>query len=161
MPNKKVVPQLRNCEQCDAEFLVGGRGRKRSKARFCSKRCSALARVKQPTLRTFQPIDAAYIAGVFDGEGSIILWDRGYGGRPQLRATVSNTYFPLLERIREMAGSGSIVRKVYPSETGYRDAGTWQVYGQNAVSLLEQLLPYLIVKREKAITAIESQRSGL
>lgn len=95
---------------------------------------------------------------MFDGEGSIIMWDRGSGGRPQLRCTVSNTYFPVLEWIKETVGTGSIVRHIHPAEKGYKDSGTWQCYGQNAVGLLEQMLPRLIIKRDKAIEAIASQR---
>jgi hypothetical protein len=139
-------------------MLVGGRGNRALHAKYCSRRCLALARIRQTEIRELDPLDCAYIAGMFDGGGSVILWDRGYGGRPQLRATVSNTYFPVLEWIQNATGTGSIVRHAHPAETGYKDSGTWQCYGQNAVNLLEQMLPHLIIKREKALEAIASQQ---
>jgi hypothetical protein len=158
MPAHKVEPEKRTCTVCGKGFLVGGRGNAPLKQTRCSRRCLAFSRIRQPVINHLSDVDAAYIAGMFDGEGSIILWyRRGDSARPQLRCTVSNTHFPMLEWVKDRVGTGSVVRHRYPDATGYKEAGTWQCYGQNAVALLNQMLPYLIVKRDKAIDAIASQ----
>lgn len=159
MPNHKVEPKDVVCRVCGTHFETGGRGRKPLRTVFCSKRCAAKARIKQAAIRPLSELDAAYCAGVFDGEGSVVLWDRGYGGRLQLRCTVANTYRPLMDWLQDTLGTGSVVEKKYTrqGQEHYLDAYTYQVYGQNAVEWLRAMLPYLIVKRDKALVAIESQ----
>ncbi len=153
MPKKRVI---RECLWCRGEFETGGRAGKIDKV-YCSRRCQAFSRVRQPSILELNAMDMCYLAGLFDGEGSIILWDRGYGGRLQLRCTISNTFEPLMVWIKDVVGTGSTVRHVHPIETGYKDALTWQCYGQNAVAFLKQLLPRLIVRKDKAEEAIASQ----
>jgi hypothetical protein len=157
MPAHKIKPKKKKCRRCGKVFLVGGRGRPRYRQQYCSGRCQAFARIIQAKLAHLSKMDAAYFAGLFDGEGSVVLWDRGYGGRLQLRCTISNTWEPLMVWLQKVAGTGSVVRHVHPKATGYKDSLAWQVYGQNAVRLLRRLLPFLIVKKTKAIEAIASQ----
>lgn len=154
---RRVKPLRKRCIRCRQAFLIWRRGTRAAARRHCTRRCQAFTRRKRATIRTLPPRDLAYIAGLFDGEGSIILWDRGSGGRPQLRCTVSNTYGPLMDWLKRVARAGSIVRHVHPASTGYKDSLTWQVYGPNAVALLRQMLPHLIVKRDKARAAIKTQ----
>lgn len=159
MPTPSVTPTEKVCPSCGATFLVGGRGRPRKTQVFCSKRCKALSRVVQPSIATLGHDDAVYLAGLFDGEGSIILYDRGYGGRPQLRCTISNTHAGVLEWVLQAVGTGTIVKHEWtvPEVRHYKTSLTWQCYGQNAVSLLKQMLTRLIIKRERALEAIASQ----
>ncbi len=157
MANHLVTPTPVICPVCKTTFLTGGRGRPKTSTKYCSQRCNALARIRQPTIATLTQLETAYFAGVFDGEGSIVLWDRGHGGRQQLRCSVANTHYPLVEWLKATAGTGSIVVHKYPEETGYKVAYTWQCYGQNAVALLRQMLPFLIVKHDRALIAIASQ----
>lgn len=159
MSAPKVQPITVNCGVCRKPFLVGGRGRPKKTARYCSLRCLALSRVRQATIGQLTDLEAAYCAGLFDGEGSVVMWDRGHGGRPQLRCTVANTYRPVVEWLRATLGTGSIVTKKYTrlGQEHYLDAYTFQVYGQNAVEWLRQMLPFLIIKREKALEGIASQ----
>lgn len=157
MANKKIEPLIKPCEYCGKPMELGGRGRPPLKTRFHWK-CKAFARIIQPTIKMLDHDDAVFIAGLFDGEGSIILWDRGFGGRrKQLRCTISNTYEPIMHWLKETTGTGSIVRHKYPEETGYKIAFTWQCYGQNAVSLLKQMLPRLIIKKQRAEEALANQ----
>ncbi len=160
MANKKVIPIVKKCLWCGKSFECGGRGRPNRKQRYDSKQCKALSRVVQPTINQLTRDHANYVAGLFDGEGSIILYDRGYGGRPQMRCTISNTFEPIQKWLVQITGTGSIVRHVHPPEKGYKDSLTWQIYGQNAVSFLNQILPFLIIKRDKAIAGIETQSVG-
>jgi hypothetical protein len=160
MANHKIDPITHVCPTCKKSFLVGGRGRPGKDQVYCSQKCNAFARTIQPTMKKLTDLQIAYVAGVFDGEGSVILYDRGYGGRPQLRVTISNTYEPLMDRLLGITGTGSVVRHVHPPEKGYKDSLTWQCYGQNGVALLEMMLPYLVIKKDKALHAIQSQKVG-
>jgi|SRR5215471_9944811 len=151
-------PTVKSCLYCQKEFTAGGRGRPRQKQVFCSTRCRSLGVIKQAKISELSVLQQSYIAGLFDGEGSIVLYDRGYGGRPQLRCSISNTFEPIQIWLKNTTGTGTIVRHIHPKETGYRDSLTWQCYGQNAVKFLQMLLPFLIIKKDKAEQAIESQK---
>lgn len=157
MAKTKVVPIVKKCLYCGKDFECGGRGRPSLKQQYDSRQCKALSRIVQPNIKQLTRDHANYIAGLFDGEGSIILYDRGYGGRPQLRCTISNTFEPVQKWLVKITGTGSIVRHVHPPEKGWKVALTWQIYGQNAVAFLNQVLPFLIIKRDKAIAGIETQ----
>lgn len=159
MAPPKRDPLVRPCEICGKVMHLGGRGRKPVKTRYCSYRCVALGRTIIPTMDPLDFGTANYVAGLFDGEGCIVIYDRGYGGRPQLRATITNTHLGVIDWLRKNVAQGTVITKHYtkPEQSHFKDSYTWQVYGQNAVFFLEQLLPYLIIKRERAIEAIASQ----
>jgi LAGLIDADG-like domain len=56
-------------------------------------------------------IDAAYIAGLIDGEGSITLTQEHRNERRQLVVSIANTELALLKFVRQAAGAGRITRK--------------------------------------------------
>ena len=55
--------------------------------------------------------DAAYIAGLVDGEGTITLTSQHRGENRRLVLSISNTERPLLEFVRRVAGAGRITTK--------------------------------------------------
>lgn len=57
------------------------------------------------------PTEAAYLAGLIDGEGTIALTRRHRGSERQLVVTISNTERPLLEYVLKTAGAGRITTK--------------------------------------------------
>ena len=56
-------------------------------------------------------INAAYIAGIIDGEGTITLTRKHKNDNRQLAITISNTEMPLLEYILETIEAGKITNK--------------------------------------------------
>jgi hypothetical protein len=56
-------------------------------------------------------VDAAYIAGIVDGEGTITLSRKHAGEGRQLVISVSNTERGILEFVRERIGAGKITTK--------------------------------------------------
>jgi hypothetical protein len=100
-------------------------------------------------------VDAAWLAGLFDGEGSIV-YPRKDAATPGVRITITNSCYPLLEQVLAVAGVGKVIH--------HRDAGHirpthaetwyWACYSANARDLLAQMLPWLIVKRRKAEEAV-------
>jgi len=83
--------------------------------------------------------DLYYLAGFFDGEGSI-----GVAGA-SLSVRVVNTYKPILERFQKAwGGSVDTHRK---GDDKSRLCWVWRLYGDNAEQFLNDVVPIL---REKA-----------
>lgn len=90
-----------------------------------------------------------------DGEGSFCLIGRGNG--LGIRLTAANTKRRVLEWIIEVTGVGAITtsRRYNPKHAqGY----AWQLNSGAAVAVTEQLLPYLILKRDQAELILEANR---
>lgn len=84
----------------------------------------------------------AYLAGFFDGEGSI-----GIAGG-SLCARVTNTYRPILERFKSAFGGTVSVHSTGDEKS--RLSWVWTCYGDNAQRALEYLEPLLIEKGAQA-----------
>lgn len=96
--------------------------------------------------------DAAYVAGLIDGEGSISLTRRHSNEQRQLVVSISNTELPLLEYTHKAIGAGKITgKRTYKNHhaTGY----TYSIANRQALALLAQVQPYL--------RSYKSKRSGL
>jgi hypothetical protein len=93
--------------------------------------------------------EAAYLAGLIDGEGSIVATDRKTKGRMTYRLQVANTFMPILEWCVKATGVGTIVVKKTKNPK-HKDSAWWQCYSWNAYDILRQCLPYMLLKDEKA-----------
>ncbi|HYM24437.1 MAG TPA: hypothetical protein VEU08_14575 [Vicinamibacterales bacterium] len=92
-----------------------------------------------------------------DGEGSIVLVNRGKNSLT-LRLTITSTYRPLLERVLRVVCVGAITSlSRFARSEHHADAHYWQCYSANARGLLKQMLPWLEVKKEKAMKAIAGE----
>jgi hypothetical protein len=97
---------------------------------------------KYRRVRQLSPPDAAYIAGVIDGEGSIHLTRRHKGDYRQLVISISNTEIALLEYVLEVVGAGRITSKV-TYQPGHSPSYTYVIENRQALALLTQIDPYL------------------
>ena len=108
---------------------------------------------------TTKDTDLAWAAGVFDGEGCVLLAKHTTGNRKTeswlLRADVANTDPKMLVKLRAIFG-GTIVKKKLRDR--YMPQWRWIVYGPNAASVLTAMLPYLITKKEQAEVALLSRK---
>lgn len=165
MANHKVIPTPKICPACGTEFLTGGRGRPRLSTVYCTQRCAVMTRnTKLPEIRTLASHEAAYVAGLFDGEGSIIEYRRNevYTTKPTLRVQVSNTYLPVLTYIRKITETGSIIEQTRrEANPKHSDCYFWQCYAENAVKFLQMIHPWPIIKKDRAEEAIIHQRPNL
>lgn len=94
--------------------------------------------------------DAAYIAGIIDGEGTITLTRKHRNENRQLAVTVSSNERCLLEFIRQSVGVGKITNK-RTAKAEHAPQFTFALYNRQALVLLEQVTPYLrTYKRERA-----------
>ncbi|MEK7506786.1 MAG: LAGLIDADG family homing endonuclease [Patescibacteria group bacterium] len=90
----------------------------------------------------------AYIAGFFDGEGSITRHTKGY------RITIAQTNFEVLEKIRKFASAGSIIEPK-KRKKHWKDSWVYYIASQRQIcDFLNKILIYLIVKKEKVELAL-------
>lgn len=153
MPMPKVQPEKRVCPVCKTVFEVGGRGRPGRRQRFCSKACNAYARVREHKVKQMSATEAAYLAGLIDGEGSIIAVKRNQKGRITWRLQVASTTPVLLEWCIAITGVGSIVKRK-STNPKHADSQWWQCYSWNAIEVLKRIMPYMILKKNKAQQAV-------
>lgn len=67
--------------------------------------------MKYGKVKTLNVEEAAYLAGIVDGEGTITLASKNKGQNRRLAITVSNTDRELLEWILKVVGVGIITTK--------------------------------------------------
>lgn len=101
----------------------------------------------------------AYAAGLFDGEGSIIIRKRTQRGclAPvySLHVSVANTDLPIIEWLQE-AWPGHLCKTGLPAKAGRRHAAwKWNLTSRIAAAFLRDVQPYLRIKAEQARIAIE------
>ena len=102
-------------------------------------------------------IDAAWLAGFFDGEGCVYngVNARGF---PYAMITVVNTDKSSLDRCVRISGCGTIVHK--PVQGNMRKPQwTWRVQSQrDMVHVARQLIPHSTIKREKLEKLVDGFR---
>lgn len=107
--------------------------------------------------------DAAYIAGLFDGEGSIgfrrVHSSDGHTPGCVLRIRITNTHSEVLRWVACVVGAPNKVFKRKPGKAHYLPYYEWSVSSQNALSLLHQIYPYLRIKRLQAEVAFRYEQS--
>ena len=93
-------------------------------------------------IKALNSIDAAYIAGLIDGDGTITLTRKHQNENRQLAITISNTERALLEFTLNTTGVGKITNK-RTSRSHHTPSFTYAIYNRQALALLEQIFPYL------------------
>ena len=94
--------------------------------------------------------DAAYIAGLIDGEGTVTLTRKHKNENRQLCVSISSTEIELLKFVLSTTGVGKITNK-QASKSHHSHSYAYAVYNRQALALLEQTLPYLrSYKRDRA-----------
>lgn len=92
--------------------------------------------------------DAAYIAGIVDGEGTISLTRRHRNENRQLEISVSNTDVNLLLYLKQTICAGRITNKRTCQEN-HTASSTYSISNRQALHLVEQILPYLKTYKAK------------
>lgn len=120
-------------------------------------------------VKTLTATQAAYIAGMIDGEGCISIsrkkdlsMKRGVAYR--LVVIIASTNTEVLPWIAEVTGVGHVKKIVNRWQLTHKDAYNWHVWSVKAAELLKQTLPYMIIKKQQALLGIEfieSKRDGV
>lgn len=91
-------------------------------------------------------IKFAYIAGLFDGEGTVTL---SYNNKKDTFRTpivsISSTSIELLEFLTSEFGGSIVKQKVYKEH--HKQSWSWRLQRRNAINFLNCILPYM---REKS-----------
>lgn len=93
-------------------------------------------------VRELTPEDAAYLAGLIDGEGTITLTRRHSNEQRQLVLSISSTERALVEWSLTSIGAGKITRK-RTSSAAHAPGLTYTVSNQQALTVLRQVVHYL------------------
>lgn len=150
-------PEERTCLGCGKPFLVGGRGRPQKTVQYCSSACHRLSLYRHGVVgRQMSPTEAAYLAGLVDGEGSIILYKRR--DAVALRLVISNTNRKLLEWVFSTTEVGNAHVNARQTNEMAKPSGYWSVNADGAVSILEQISPYLVIKDVQAALGLDFQK---
>jgi len=104
-------------------------------------------------------VSLEYLAGIIDGEGSIMFVRTGNAKMNGMWASwtikmiVANTNMKLLTALQESFG-GKIWLVNRRDDGNWKDGYRLQWFGQDAADLLEKIAPYLIIKGEQASYAL-------
>jgi hypothetical protein len=115
-------------------------------------RCTHQPTIKIPEEEEF----LRYIAGLFDGEGCISVHINRTRWGHYLKAWIAivNTNREVIDSLLAHFGGHLYVREYINPK--YKTCYYWYFYGlTNVVSFLQKLLPFLVIKKEKALKTIE------
>lgn len=98
------------------------------------------------------PAVLGYLAGLLDGEGSVIATKtRGTGSHNDsiaMRVVITNTDLPLMEWLITEVGGTFMAKQV--GKAHHKQAYSWNLGGQNAAQFLVAVMPYLHIKKAQA-----------
>ncbi len=96
-------------------------------------------------------LENAYLAGLFDGEGSVGIYKTGPQKKNyQLTIQVSNTNLKSLNYFKSFYNKGCVVKlKIRSSK--HKQAYIWKAVSRDALSILLEMLPFLRIKKELAL----------
>jgi len=98
---------------------------------------------------------AAYLAGLIDGEGTITLSRRHSNERRQLVVSIVSTEREIVDWARETIGAGKVTRK-RTSSIRHTPSFTFSISNRQALEVLRQTMPHLrSYKRRRAELALE------
>ena len=101
-------------------------------------------------VRQLNEAEAAYIAGIIDGEGTVTLTVKQKGGMRHLVVCVSNNELRMLEYLVTTIGAGKITRKRH-YEVHHAPSFTYTITNRQALALLGQVTTYMqTYKRDRA-----------
>ena len=113
--------------------------------------------LKAPRAPEHSVVDLAYMAGIIDGEGCIRLNYKTKISRYNLWVTVANTDKALLDWIAARWRGHVHVVKGKP-EKNRRMAWRWNMAADLALHFLDEIYPYLVIKKRRAMLARRYQR---
>jgi hypothetical protein len=89
----------------------------------------------------------AYLAGVFDGEGSFGIWSKGKKKAPNFRATVEMQDVDTIMKFMVYFKAGTIMY-IEPRKEHFKSLYRWKIDSDKAVKVVREMLPYLSRRRQ-------------
>lgn len=99
----------------------------------------------------------AYLAGIMDGEGSIVSW---MGKDPKrgifnIKVYISSTDKILIDWISENFGGYNYTNKAPSRKTNWKTSYIWVLERAKIKSFLQEICPFLIIKKRRCELAIK------
>ena len=94
-------------------------------------------------------VEKSYIAGIIDGEGSIMLQRFHKGDLPAPCVSIASTTIELLEWVKEVSGVGTIRKKKNYNEEKHKNCYSYEVRYDKAIELIKEVYPYLVIESKK------------
>ncbi|MCA9476377.1 MAG: LAGLIDADG family homing endonuclease [Nitrospira sp.] len=92
--------------------------------------------------KPLSPLEAGYLAGLIDGEGTITLSRRNLNKHRALVITISSTELSILKYVQAITGVGKITNKRI-TKANHTPSFTYQVANRQALYILKQIADYL------------------
>lgn len=110
---------------------------------------------KQGKINKLTETQKAYIAGMIDADGSVGIDRRTsesdkYPYNFAVRVLVVNTDYDLILWLKKVIGAGCAYKTEYRYKPNWNTVHRYQLTNEKGVELLNQIIPYMIVKRERA-----------
>jgi len=91
----------------------------------------------------------SYIAGIIDGEGSIMLISNHKNQMPSPCISISSSTLELLEWIKSKTKVGTITKKKNYNPEYHKNSYTYYIRNDKALWLLGEIYPYLVLNSKK------------
>ena len=111
------------------------------------------------TARQMTACEAAWVAGIVDGEGTITIRTKPYPGGKRYQVaslSVCNTDTDLIAQVVEFTGIGRVGFNIRANHRR-KEIWRWQTDQRQAAAVVEQLLPWLTAKRRVGELLLEFQ----
>jgi len=163
----KAAPVERTCKHCGAQFP--SKSSAGARVNYCSRWCQALAAAaKSGEAAALSVAEAAYLAGLIDGEGTVQIQDRRRdrpgSTHPSIYLSVAGSYAPMHEWLLRTTGVGTVKKYAMRPEShpvpSRKQVYAWRVQSANAAALLRQTYPYMLEKQERAGLAVRCFEEG-
>lgn len=112
-----------------------------------------------PLQSTLPIYELAYIAGLFDGEGCVALHrfrgrkNRCDAAKIALTCSITNTDKRAIDFMQSRF-KGSVACEDR-SRHNHKNSWKWAIFSRQAAAFLKEILPFLVLKKERAILAIQ------
>ena len=105
--------------------------------------------------------EKAYIAGIIDGEGSIMLQRIHKNEHPYPCVSIASTTLELLEWIKKAIGKGRIISKKNYNVEIHKDCYSYVLRRNDAINLIKDIYPYLVIdaKKKRARLILEKYKA--
>lgn len=129
-----------------------------------------MPRINLKAYKTIDRDNAIYFAGLFDGEGCVNICERPprHAGPGQINPffrlglSLANTHRNVLQHIKSTCGGvlcEAKKKELRKDGKPVRKQWRWSASQRESFYILQQILPFLIVKRDQAALAIEFYKS--
>jgi hypothetical protein len=106
--------------------------------------------------------DRAYLAGLFDGEGTIGFYN--YRSRHESTVMITNADPRVMSWLLDKTGYGNVHSRLKPEYRRRHGIHHWRICGKSRVQdFLEAVLPFLIIKKDQAVLLLQlwaAEQSG-